>query len=87
MGLATGWVVLVIIAYIVSRAPGIVASIVSAFTPSFLCLVPVQNYINSVTEKRSAGQRFYGWSSGHMVCLVFGIIVWAMLLVGLGSAT
>jgi len=84
-GLATGWVVLSIFANIVGRTPSIAATIVSAFIPSFLCLVPVQNYINSVTEKHSPGQRFYGWSSGHIVCLVFGIIVWVMLLIRLGS--
>ena len=84
-GLATGWIVLMIFANIIGRAPSIATSIVSAFIPSFLCLVPVQNYINSVTEKRSPGQQFHGWSSGHIVCLVFGIIFWAFLLIGLGS--
>ncbi len=84
-GLATGWVVLIIIAAIVGSAPIMASSIVSAFIPSFLCLVPVQNYINSVTEKHNPGQRFHGWSSGHMVCLVLGIIAWAMLLIALDS--
>ena len=83
--LATGWVVLLIVANAISRAPSIAASIVSAFIPSFLCLAPVQNYINAVTEKRNPTQKAYGWSSGHIVCLVFGIIVWALLLIGLGS--
>lgn len=84
-GLATGWVVLIIIANIVGRAPSIAASIIAAFIPSFLCFVPVQNYINSVTEKRDPGQKVYGWSSGHIVCLVFGVIIWALLLIGLGA--
>ena len=84
-GLATGWVILVIIANIVSRAPSIAASIIAAFIPSFLCFVPVQNYINSVTEKRNPGQKFYGWSSGHIVCLVFGLIIWILLLIGLAA--
>jgi len=84
-GLATGWVVLIIISNIVGRAPGIAASIIAAFIPSFLCLVPVQNYVNSVSEQRSPGQPYYRWSSGHVVCLVFGIIIWALLLIGLGA--
>lgn len=84
-GLATGWVILLIIGNIVGRAPGVAASIISAFIPSFLCLVPVQKYINSVTQKRNPGQPYYGWSSGHIVCLVSGIIIWALLLVGLGA--
>ncbi len=83
--LATGWVVLLIVANIVGRAPSVMASIIAAFIPSFLCLVSVQNYINAVTEKRNPSQRHYGWSSGHIVCLVFGIIVWATLLLGLAA--
>jgi hypothetical protein len=82
-GLATGWVLLIIVGYAVSRVPGVVASIISALIPSFLCLVPVQNYVNSVTQRRSPGQRYYGWSSGHIVCLVIGIIVWALVLMTL----
>ncbi len=86
-GLATGWVLLLILANVVSRAPSIAASIIAAFIPSFLCLVPVQNYINTITEERNPTQQTYGWSSGHIVCLVFGIIVWGLLLIGLGAKT
>lgn len=83
--LATGWIVLIIVANLVSRAPSIAASMFAAFIPSFLCFVPVQNYINSVSEKRNPGQTYYGWSSGHIVCLVLGILVWALLLLGLAA--
>lgn len=82
-GAATGWVILMIASNIMSRAPGVAASMASAVVPSFLCLVPVQRYINSVTEKSNPGQRYYGWSSGHFVCLGLGLIVWALLLVEL----
>jgi hypothetical protein len=81
--LATGWVILVIISALVSRLPGIAIGIISAFIPSFLCLVPVQNYVNSVSDRRNPGQPHYHWSSGHIVCLVFGIIIWALFLIGL----
>lgn len=84
-GLATGWVILLIFANIVGRAPSIEASIIAAFFPSFLCLVPVQNYINSVTERRNPSIKMYGWSLGHFVCLVFGLIIWAVLLIGIGA--
>jgi hypothetical protein len=83
-GLATTWVVLIIAANLLSRAPALAASIVAAFIPSFLCFVPVQRYINSVTEKLNPGQRYYGWSAGHIVCLVFGILIWVMAFVPLG---
>jgi len=85
-GLATGWVVLWILANIVGRVPHIAASIISAFMPTFLCLLPVQNYINSVTEKRNPGLKYYGWSSGHIVCLVWGLIIWAVVLITLGES-
>ncbi len=81
--LATAWVMLLIIANIVGRLPGIEASIVSAFIPSFLCLVPVQNYINAVTKKRNSSQEMYGWSAGHIVCLLFGVASWGLLLLNL----
>ena len=84
-GLATGWVILIIFANLVSRAPSMAAIIIAAFVPSFLCLVPVQNYINSVTKKRNPNQKFYGWSSGHLVCLVLGLIVWVLILIALGA--
>jgi hypothetical protein len=84
-GLATGWVILAILGSLMGRAPSIGASMASAFMPSFLCLVPVQKYINSVTAEHNPGQQFYGWSSGHMVCLVFGLIVWALLLIAFFS--
>jgi amino acid permease len=83
--LATGWVVLLIIANALSRAPNTAATVVAAFVPSFLCLVPVQNYVNSVTERGGPGAPYYHWSSGHVVCLVIGIIIWALLLIGLGA--
>ncbi len=77
MQLATGWLILVILATVVGYADGIEASIIGATMPSYLFLVPVQNYINSVTEKRSPGASYYGWSAGHVVCLVLGLIFWA----------
>ncbi len=77
-GFSTGWVILVMFSNILSRLPSIEASIISAFIPSFLFLVPVQNYINSVTKKRNPFQNFYGWSWGHIVCLFIGLIFWAL---------
>jgi hypothetical protein len=82
-GLATEWVVLAVFSSVLSRQPSIVSSLIAVFIPSFLCLVPVQNYINSVEKKRNSNQVFYGWSFGHIVCLVFGLIVWVLLLIGL----
>lgn len=83
-GLATGWVVLLIVANIVGRAPGAIASIISFVIPSFLCFVPVQNYINSVNTKKNPNAPHSKWSAGHTVCLIFGIVIWGLTLMSIG---
>jgi hypothetical protein len=88
--LATVWVILAILISIVYsqiQLLNIATIILLQFIPTFLCFVPVQNYTNSITVKHSLEQRFYGWSSGHIVCLVYGIITWAMTFISLASKT
>ncbi|MFH0822327.1 MAG: hypothetical protein V2B18_06210 [Pseudomonadota bacterium] len=80
--LAACWITLVIISNIVSDIPGLTPCILSAFVPSFLCLAPVQDYVNSVTRTMSPGRRYYPWSWGHIVCLGFGVLIWSILLMG-----
>lgn len=80
-GLATGWVILAILSNIIGRAPGMAASVVAACIPTFLCLAPVQKYINGVCLRRNPNQAYYAWSSGHIFCLVWGISLWTLLLV------
>lgn len=75
-GLATGWVVLMIAGNLVSRAPGLIPLVLAAIMPSWACLVPVQKYINSVTERRDPGLRYYRWSWGHIACLAIGLLAW-----------
>jgi len=82
--LATGWVILVIIGNLVSRSPEAVAGVLAAFIPSFLCLVPVQKYINEVTQRRNSEHNYSPWSLGHIVCFVLGVLLWALTLSGLG---
>lgn len=79
-GLATGWVILLILANLIGRIPGAIASIISFVMPSYLFFAPVQNYINSVTEMQFGRPSYYRWSSGHIVCLIFGIIIWASVI-------
>jgi hypothetical protein len=87
--LAICWVVLTFISTVIGRT-SIIANLFAQFViPAFLFLVPVQGYINSVSEKRNPGAAYYGWSTGHIVCLffgclIFGINIWAALLTGLG---
>jgi GYF domain 2 len=81
--LATVWVVLIVISAVVGFTPGIIASIIGAFIPTFLCLVPIQNYVNAVSKLRSPRQPYYGWSSGHILCLVLGIMIWVFIFIEL----
>jgi len=84
-GLATGWVVFVVAANIISRAPSIEASLISGIIPSYLCFVPVQKYINAVAADINPEPKFHGWSAGQIICLAFGIVVWLLLFIGLAA--
>jgi hypothetical protein len=83
--LATGWVVLMLIARVIDHVPSVTASIVAICMPSFLCLAPVQSYVNSMTERMNPNQPYYRWSSGHIVCLIVGTIIWVPFFLSLGA--
>jgi hypothetical protein len=76
-GLATGFVILTILANLIARVPAEVA-LAAPFIPSFLFLLPVQSYVNKVSRKRRPGEKYYGWSAGHFVCLAFGLVAWTL---------
>ncbi len=80
VALATGWVVLVLVANMIGRAPGVAAEIISFLIPSFLCLIPVQNYINSVNTKVSPNAPHSKWSVGQIICLTVGVLIWFGIL-------
>jgi len=79
-GLATGWVILILIANAVGKAPGTEASIVSFLIPSFLCFVPVQKHVNKINEQISPNISYTRWTKGHIVCLVIGLLLWSLML-------
>lgn len=76
--LATGFVVLALSANVVAQLPGGIPSIIAGFMPSFLFLLPVQNYVNKVSRQRRPEEKYYRWSAGHFVCLAFGLAAWAL---------
>lgn len=80
--LATGWVVLVILSNVLARVDSVAVFVLAAFVPSFLCLMPVQNYVNSVTRLRSPATRYHPWSAGHLLCLILGLLIWVPVLLG-----
>lgn len=84
-GLATGWIILVLLGKALGRADDIglnLLGMIIAF-PSFLFFVPVQNYINRVNAKLDPQPAHTPWSAGHIVCLVLGITFWALILAGM----
>lgn len=48
---------------------------------SFLVVLPVQKYINSINEASDARPDYHGWSVGHNVCLFIGILICAVNLI------
>ena len=83
--LATAWVVLTIVTQLISRLPGNTATLLAAIIPSFLCLVPVQRYINSVNERVEPGRPYYQWqkSAGHWICIGIGAFLWLVTLLSI----
>jgi hypothetical protein len=83
--LATGWIILDLIGRLSARSPEAVVNwagiLLSA--PSFCFLIPVQRHINALNEALPVRPPYYPWSAGHIVCLVLGITIWLLMLVGL----
>jgi hypothetical protein len=77
--LATGWVALTLVCNVLYRAGG-GYMLIAAMIPTYLFLVPVQSFVNSVAERTSAYPDYYPWSAGHIVCLLFGMVVWTLFL-------
>ncbi|HUT25652.1 MAG TPA: DUF4339 domain-containing protein [Sumerlaeia bacterium] len=84
-GLATGWIILILLGNALGRADDIGVNVLGMIVsfPSFLFFVPVQNYINRVNAKLSPKPAYNPWSAGHIVCLVLGILIWLLVLAGL----
>ena len=80
--LATGWILVIVIANLVDLAPGAIATLVSFLIPSYLFFVPAQNYINSATHKIDPAQPYRGWSFGHVLCMVLGLAIWGFTIWG-----
>lgn len=77
LGLAIGWIILIVLGNFLGPL-GILLHVAAVF-----CLLPVQKYNNDLNESLPSRPSYYGWSKGHIVCLVFGIICWVLVIVGL----
>jgi hypothetical protein len=77
-GLATGWIAFVLLGGIASRAssPALNFLGIVLTAPSFLFLLPVQQYVNRVNESLPSRPRYYAWTAAHVVLLIIGIFIW-----------
>jgi hypothetical protein len=87
-GLATGWIILVILGSAIGRSNEAAVSFLGTLIslPSFLFFLPVQNHINRVNDRISPRPPYKSWSAGHTVCLVWGIIIWLLILAGMAAS-
>lgn len=53
---------------------------------NFLFLLPAQSYINQVNDARTPRPSYTPWTTGHVVVLVFGLVIYALLLIGMFAA-
>lgn len=83
--LALGWIVLMVVSNLMSRFGGTAVSMVALAisVPSFMFFMPLQRYINDVNGAREPKPAYYHWSTGHIVMLVFGCILWPLIILGL----
>ncbi len=82
--LATGWVAVMVIGNVVPFLTTYKAGLIGFFIqlPAFLFLAPVQQYINSINVATNpAPPPYHRWSVGHIVCLVYGVLVWLGVMI------
>jgi GYF domain 2 len=83
--LAAGFIVVTLLEWVMSRAKnsdGIVLVMLLNFA-SVLFIVPVQNYVNRLHDEMSPKPEPYPFSTGHIVCVVLGVLSWLLVLAGL----
>lgn len=86
-GLASGWIILRLLSNALGRADDIGANLLGLIIsfPTFLFFVPVQNYINRVNSIKQPKPEYNLWSSGHILCLIIGLIIWLLYLIGFSA--
>lgn len=86
-GLAAAWITLSLIGYFLGRSNETAVSVLGTVItlPAVVFLLPVQKYINEVNESVSPKPQFNAWSTGHIVCIILGVITWLLIIVGLNA--
>jgi hypothetical protein len=78
--LATGFVVATLLGTAATRGADPVMSVVGFLVPTFLFLVPVQRYINTLQTTGTPPQSYASWSKGQLICVGIGVIIWGVTL-------
>jgi len=86
--LATGWVIIVIISYLINRISGTLKSdnlVLLSFVVIIVLLVielaffiPVQRYVNEVNEMINPDVDYYPWSVGHFVLIGIAVVIFGI---------
>ena len=87
--LAIGWIILVLFGTLVDKLSGWLeipslaywGMLISFF--NFMFFIPVQKYINTVNETIEPRPVYNKWSTGHFVCLLLGLAIWALIIYGI----
>lgn len=86
--LAIAWILTGVFGYLCDKAGSFMVSLMGTSVSALgvLALVPVQGHINRVHRALRPVPAFYRWSSGHVVCLGIGLLLWFQFLRELGEA-
>lgn len=86
-GLAMGWIILNVLGNVLNKFndPMLNLASIALFIPTFIFILPVQNYINDVNYASNPQPDYHDWSAGQVICLVFGIILSCIFLIALLS--
>jgi hypothetical protein len=83
--LATGWVIMILIGNILGKFDDISINTLGILisVSSIICLLPVQKHINRVNNLINPEIPHTGWSFGQVLCLVIGIPLFVLVLIGI----
>lgn len=84
-GLTTCYVIIAILNFASARSnnPALDLFVIILNLLTFCLLLPAQNHINAINEYRTDRPAYYDFSTGHIVCLILGILYWILILIGL----
>ena len=81
-GDAAGWIFFMFIGNSLINAPNPTANLLGIIiaAPAVFFLLPAQSHVNAINEALPTRPPYYGWSSGHRVCILLGIIFWLFII-------